>query len=196
MKPRIPAARGRAKRLAASAVIGIVTVVAVGAVLSGCGSSEPEPSPSPSPSSGVAALRAYLSDVDATLTRVKDTAGTLPDAVQGMSTVPDETWTAAAADLTDISQQLGDEAASLDALEAPSVLQSLQDAVVKGIESAKTAVDKLATEIESGAESAATKRAQVQSVIDEAQAQLMDFSDQLSDALGGVLASPEASPAP
>jgi len=175
-------------------VISLIAFVAVGAVLTGCGGSEPEPSPSPS--SGVAALRAYLSEVDDTLSRVKETAGTLPDAIQGMSTVPDETWTAAAADLTDISQQLGDEAASLDALEAPSVLQSLQDAVVKGIESAQTAVDKLANEIESGAASAATKRAQVQAVIDDAQAQLMDLSDQLSDALGGALGSSEASPAP
>ena len=103
-----------------------------------------------------------------------------------MSKTPDDTWTASAAQLQSIATQLGDEAAALAALQPPSGLQPVQDAVVKGIQAAQTGVDKLATQIASRPASAANKKAQVQAKVDELKSQLDGLAQQLKGALGGL----------
>ena len=117
------------------------------------------------------------------LSQVATTVGTLPGAVEGISKTPDDTWTASAAQLKSIGSQLGDEAAALAALQPPAALQPVQDAVVKGIETARQGVDKLADGLDSGVQSAATRRAQVQSTVEKLQAQLDGLSGQLRGAI-------------
>ena len=175
-----------------SAATATLAVLAVVVVLAGCGgSTTPSETPSTiypesSPTGTVPALKAYLQDARVVLSDVGATAAALPDAVKGLSRTPDGTWTTAATDLQDISAQLGDEAAALAALQPPSGLQPIQDAVVTGIEGAQSAVDKLASALESRSQSAETRKAKVQSTLDGLKSQLEGLSQQLSGALGGL----------
>lgn len=174
------------------AVAAALAVLVLALVLAGCGS-EGAPSEAPStiypessPTGTLPALKAYLEDADEVLSQVTTTVGTLPEAVQGLSKRPDDTWTASAAQLRSISSQLGDEAAALAALQAPTALQPVQDAVVKGIQGAQKGVDKLADGLDSGAESAATRREQIHSTVEKLQAQLDGLSTQLRGAIEGL----------
>ena len=173
-------------------VAGAIAALALAVVLAGCGSSS-SPSEAPStiyPQSSatgtVPALKAYLTDAQDVLGQVSTTVGTLPAAVQGMSKTPDDTWTAAAAQLQSIATQLGDEATALAALQPPSTLQPVQDAVVKGIQAAQSGVDKLATRIDSKPASLANKKAEIQAKVDGLKSQLDGLSTQLKNALGGL----------
>jgi uncharacterized phage infection (PIP) family protein YhgE len=173
----------------ASAAVTALAVVALALVLAGCGS-EGSPSEAPStiypessPTGTLPALKAYFDDADQILSQVAATVGTMPDAVEGLSKTPDDTWTASAAQLRSISSQLGDEASALSALQPPSALQPVQDAVVKGIQSAQQGVDKLADGLDSGVQSAATRKAQIQSSVEKLQAQLDGLSTQLRGAI-------------
>jgi chaperonin cofactor prefoldin len=103
-----------------------------------------------------------------------------------MSRTPDDTWTASSAQLWSIATQLEDEAAALSALEPPSGLAPVQDAVVAGIQAAQKGVEKLATQLDSRAESAATRKAQVQAKAAELKAQLDGLAQQLKSALEGL----------
>jgi uncharacterized phage infection (PIP) family protein YhgE len=176
----------------ASVVAGAIAALALALILVGCGNSgSPSEAPSTifpesSPTGTGPALKAYLSDAQDILGQVSTTVGTLPDAVQGMSATPDETWTAAAAQLQSIAAQLGDEAGALAALQPPSALQPVQDAVVKGIETARSGIEKLATRIASRPASLANKKAQVQAQVGELKAQLEGLSSQLRNALGDL----------
>jgi hypothetical protein len=172
--------------------VGAIAALILVAVLVGCGSSG-SPSEAPStiyPQSSatgtVPALKAYLTDAQDVLGQVSTTVGTLPAAVQGMNKTPDDTWTAAAAQLQSIATQLGDEATALAALQPPSTLQPVQDAAVKGIQAARSGVDKLATRIASKPASLANKQAQVQAKVEQLKSQLDGLSTQLKTALGGL----------
>jgi uncharacterized phage infection (PIP) family protein YhgE len=171
----------------ASAAAAVLAALAL--AVTGCGdASSPSEAPSTiypesSPTGTLPALKAYLDDADQVLSQVATTVGALPDAVEGISKTPDDTWTASAAQLKSIGSQLGEESAALAALQPPAALQPVQDAVVKGIESARQGVDKLADGLDSGVRSAATRKAQVQSTVEKLQAQLDGLSSQLRGAI-------------
>ena len=170
----------------ALAVLGLAVIVA------GCGStSSPSAAPSTiypqsSATGTLPAAKAYLSDAQTILGQVTTTVGALPGAVQGMSKTPDDTWTSAAAQLQSIATQLGSEATALAALQPPTALQPVQDAVVKGIQAAQSGVDKLATTIAAKPASLANKKAQIQAKVDQFKSQLGGLSQQLQNALGGL----------
>jgi hypothetical protein len=168
----------------------MLAVLALTLVLAACGgTATPSESPSTiypesSPTGTLPALKAYLEGAQEALGRVTMTMGSLPDAVSDMSTKPDDTWTAAASQLQSIATQLGDEASTLAALQPPSALKPVQDAVVKGIQAAQTGVDRLATKLQSGTQKAATRKAQVQAQVDKLRSQIDGVTQQLQGALG------------
>ena len=133
-----------------SVVAGMFVAVMVVVTLAGCGgSTETTPSPSPSPSesslaSRLAALKAYKAQVQPIVTQLTATATSLPAAVKGLNTRPDSTWTAAAANLTVIAAELGDEAVSLEALTPPSAFADVQAAAVTAIQNVQAALTKTA----------------------------------------------------
>ena len=178
--------RMRGTRLMTGALAAVVLVV----ILVGCGSStSPSAAPSTiypqgSPTGTLPAAKAYLNDAQTILGQVATTVGAMPAAVQGMNKTPDATWTSAATQLQSISTQLGSEASSLAALQPPTVLKPVQDAVVKGIQAAQSGIDKLATKIASKPQSLANKTAQVQAEVNKLKAQLDGLSQQLKSALG------------
>ncbi len=180
--------RTRSTRALASAlaVLGLAVVVA------GCGStSSPSAAPSTiypqaSATGTLPAAKAYLDDAQTILGQVTTTVGALPEAVKGMSKTPDDTWTSAGAQLQSIATQLGSEARALAALQPPTALQPVQDAVVKGIQAAQSGVDKLATSIAAKPASLANKKAQIQAQVDQLKSQLGGLSQQLQNALGGL----------
>ena len=179
-------------RSAATATLAALALtLALAAVLAGCGDASPSETPSTiypesSATGTLPALKAYLADAQDVLDQVSTTVGALPDAVGGMSRKPDDTWSASAAQLQSIATQLDDEAAALAALQPPSGLQPVQDAVVKGIQAAQKGVEKLATQLDSRVQSAATRKDQVQAKAGELKAQLDGLAQQLKGALGGL----------
>lgn len=186
----VPAPGARARTVPALAVL-VLVALALPAVLAACGSSTPSEAPSTiypesSPTGTVPALRAYLNDAQDVLGQVATTVGALPGAVDGMSTRPDDTWAASAAQLQSIAAQLGDEAAALAALQPPSTLQPVQDAVVKGIQAAQSGIEKLAARVESGQQRASARSAEIRSRAAELRAQIDGLVQQLQGALGGL----------
>lgn len=176
-----------------NAVAATLAALVLAVVFAGCGdASSPSETPSTiypesSATGTLPALKAYLTDAQDVLDQVSTTVAALPDAVSGMSRKPDDTWTASAAQLQSIAAQLGDEAAALAALQPPSGLQPVQDAVVKGIQAAQQGIEKLATQLDSRVQSAATRKAQVQAKAGELKAQLDGLVQQLKGALGGLI---------
>jgi flagellar capping protein FliD len=169
-----------------------LAALALAVILAGCGSSD-SPSaaastifPESSPTGTLPALKAYLTDAQTVLGQVSTTVGTLPAAVQGIDKVPNDSWTSAATQLQSIATQLGDEASALAALQPPSALQPVQDAVVKGIQAAQSGIDELATKIASKPAALANKKAEIQSQVDQYKSQLEGLSTQLKSALGGL----------
>jgi hypothetical protein len=179
-------------------------LAAVAVVAAGCGTdttTAPSAPPSPSASAGgllngVAAVQAYLQDVQPIAGQVAETAGELPGAAKGLSVKPGESWTEAAADLDKIAKALGAEAASLAALTPPPALQPVQDAAVSGLESAQSAIGKLSDALDKRATSAATRKSKVESQVKSLSDQLSALSQSLTEAIGGLLGSPGSSPAP
>jgi len=179
-------------RLTRTALVTTFAAVALAATLAACGSNATTPSESPStiypessPTGTVPALKAYLDDAQQVLGQVATTVGALPDATSGMSTKPDDTWSSAAAQLKSTAAQLGDEAAALAALQPPSALQPVQDAVVKGIQAAQAGVEKLAAGLESGKQ-ASIRKAEVQAKVDQYKAQIEGLAQQLQNAISGL----------
>lgn len=176
------------RRLRSAPAIALAALVLT-VVLAGCGNAGTpgeEPStiyPETSPTGTFPALKAYLDDAEQVLSQVAATATALPDAVQGMSRTPDDSWASSAEQLKSISSQLGDEAAALAALEPPPALQPVQDAVVKGVQATQKSVDKLADALESGVQSAATSKARAQATVGKLKAQLDGLSRQLRGAI-------------
>lgn len=173
-------------------VAAALAVLALGVILAGCGSTaSPSQAPSTiypqgSPTGTLPAAKAYLNDAKDILDQVSTTVSALPGAVEGMSKTPDDTWTAAAAQLQSIANQLGGEADALAALQPPTALQPVQDAVVKGIQAAQSGVEKLATKIGSKPADLANKKAEIQSRVDGLKSQLDGLSQQLQGALDGL----------
>jgi uncharacterized phage infection (PIP) family protein YhgE len=169
-----------------------VAVVAVAGALAGCGNSAtPAASPSTifpqsSPTGTLPALRAYLGDVQDVLDQMATTVGALPDAVSGISAKPDDTWQSSAAQLQSIGTQLGDEASALAALQPPTALQPVQDAVVQGVRAAQSGVQKLADTLQSGSSKASATRAQIQERADQLRSQIEGLSQQLENAIGAL----------
>ncbi len=181
--------KGKTRTISVTAAIAALTI-ATG--LAGCGATSPTEAPSTiypesSPTAGPAAGKAYLNGVKGVLSSVRTTVAALPDAVQGLSRKPDDTWSTAAADLQGVSAQLGDEATALEALQPPETLRPIHDAVLVGIEGAQTAVDKLAAALDKGVETSETTRTRVQSTVDSVESLLKGLSGQLSSALGGLV---------
>ena len=182
----------KTRKLTRTALVTTLAAVALAAILAGCGSSATTPSESPStiypessPTGTLPALKAYLDDAQEVLGQVATTVGALPDATSGMSNKPDDTWSSAAAQLKSTATQLGDEAAALAALQPPSALQPVQDAVVKGIQAAQTGVEKLAAGLESGKQ-ASIRKAEVQAKVDQYKAQIDGLAQQLRSAISGL----------
>jgi chaperonin cofactor prefoldin len=174
-----------------TAATAALAAFALAVLLAGCGDASPSETPSTiypesSATGTLPALKAYLTDAREVLDQVGTTVGALPGAVADMSRTPDDTWTASSAQLWSIATQLEDEAAALSALEPPSGLAPVQDAVVAGIQAAQKGVEKLATQLDSRAESAATRKAQVQAKAAELKAQLDGLAQQLKSALEGL----------
>ncbi|HET6496936.1 MAG TPA: hypothetical protein VFH61_16400 [Thermoleophilia bacterium] len=174
-----------------SPVAGAFVAVMVLLSLAGCGSSATTTTPSPSPSesslaSGLAALRAYADQVQPIATQLADTAASLPAAVEGLSTKPDDTWTASAAKLEAIATELGDEAAGLAALTSPSALAPVQAAAVKGIQDAQAAITKTADALNKRVETSATTQAAIQSQMDDLKTQVSELSDKVTSAIESV----------
>jgi uncharacterized phage infection (PIP) family protein YhgE len=183
----------KTRRHIGSALVPALATIVLALVLAACGSTSATPSQSPStiypessPTGTLPALKAYLSDAQDILGQVSTTVSTLPDAVGNLSAKPDDTWTAAATQLQSTATQLGTEASALAALQPPSALQPVQDAVVKGIEAAQTGVSELATKLESGQQQVATRKAQVQAEVDKYKTQIQSLADQLKGALGNL----------
>ena len=169
---------------------GALAALVLAVILVGCGSSaSPSAAPSTiypqgSPTGTLPAAKAYLNDAQTILGQVATTVGALPAAVQGMNKTPDATWTAAATQLQSVATQLGSEASALAALQPPRALQPVQDAAVKGIQTAQSGIDKLATKLAAKPQSLANKTAQVQAQVNQLKAQLDGLSQQLKSALG------------
>ena len=184
-------------------IVATLVALAAVAVLAGCGSSTSSSAspvasitPQASPTSGIAALKVYLGEVKAIAASVSTTANSLPGAVQGLSNKPDQTWTAAATQLTAAAQQFGDEATSLSQLTAPSGLQTIQDAGVKVIQAAQASVTKLAEGLNKGVSTVATTKAKILSAIADAQAKASGVGASIAAAVAGLLGQPAASPTP
>ncbi len=171
---------------------GAFAAVALAVILVGCGStSSPSAAPSTifpqaSATGTLPAAKAYLNDAQTVLGQVSTTVDALPAAVQGMSKTPDATWTSAATQLQSAATQLGTEASSLAALQPPTALKPVQDAVVKGIQTAQSGISKLATKIAAKPASLANKKAQIQAKVNQFKAQLGGLATQLQNALGGL----------
>ena len=167
-----------------------LAAVALAAVLAGCGNAAtPSASPSTiypqaSATGTVPQLKAYLTSAQDILGQVATTVGQLPGAVQGMSAKPDSTWQSSGAQLDSIATQLGQEASALAALQPPSALKPVQDAVVKGIQTAQSGVQKLGAKLQSGSAKASAKKAQIQAEVDKYKSQLDGLAQQLKGALG------------
>lgn len=178
-------------RMRSTKVVAIaLAALALAVILAGCGSSD-SPSaaastifPESSPTGTLPALKAYLTDAQTVLGQVSTTVGALPGAVEGMSKTPDATWTSAAAQLQSVATHLGDEATALAALQPPSALQPVQDAVVKGIQAAQSGVQKLGAKLQSGSAKASATRAQIQAGVDKYKSQIDGLAQQLKSALG------------
>jgi len=125
---------------------GALAALALALVLAGCGNSGTTTSspstifPQSSATGTLPALKAYLTSAQDILGQVATTVGQLPGAVGGMSVKPDSTWQSSGSQLDSIATQLGQEASALAALQPPSALQPVQDAVVKGIQAAQSGV--------------------------------------------------------
>lgn len=175
-----------------SVVAGMFVAVMVVLTLAGCGGSTtatPTPSPSPSESSLIsrlAALKAYKAQVQPIVTQLTATAISLPAAVKGMNTRPDSTWTASAANLTVIAAELGDEAASLEALIPPSALADVQAAAVTAIQNVQAALTKTADALNKGVVTSATKVAAIQSQMESLKTQISGLSEKVTSALDSV----------
>lgn len=175
-----------------SAASGMFVLAVVAVALAGCGNAA-SPSagsstiyPQASATGTLPTLKAYLSDVQDVLGQVASTVGQLPGAVQGMSVKPDSTWQSSGAQLDSIAAQLGQEAASLAALQPPSALKPVQDAVVKGIQTAQSGVQKLGAKLESGSTKASARKAQIQAEVDKYKSQIDGLARQLKGALGAL----------
>jgi hypothetical protein len=187
----------RIRRGLAAALVALAVVM-----LAGCGTkpSSSSPTPSPSPSQGslaqLAALAGYLGQVKPIATQIAATATSLPQAVKALSTKPDGTWTATAAKLQMISSQLNTAATTLAALTPPNVLSPVQDAAVKAITDAQSAVAKTAAVLDTGVAKHSETTTTIQSQINALQGQLSQVGRRRLSAIEGVIASPNSTPTP
>ena len=148
-------------------------------------------SPSPTPESTAtgtapAGLGAYLDEAGAVLSDVGDTLGALPATVQGINTTPDETWTEAGQDLRRLAGELADEASRLADLQPPSGLQSIQDAVVRGLQRTQTRLEQTADQLSDPAQREGLTRQDVQNQVDQLRSDAGGLSEQLRGALDTI----------
>jgi hypothetical protein len=175
-----------------SALAATLAALALSAVLAACGgstSASSSPStiyPQASATGTLPALKQYLSDAQGILGQVATTVGELPNAVKGMSAKPDSTWQSSGTQLDSIATQLGQEASALAALQAPSALKPVQNAVITGIQTTQAGVQKLGSKLQSGSAKASAKKAQVQAEVDKYKSQLDGLAQQLKGALGSL----------
>lgn len=184
-------------------VSGVFLALMIALAVAGCGSTQTPTTPTPTPTASQGGLSARLGDLTAYLEQVQPitselgaTVASLPDAVKGLSAKPDGTWTTSATKLSDIAAQLGNEASSLAALTPPDGLQPLQEAAVKGIQGAQSAVNKIAEALDKRATTSATRQSRVQSEISKLQEQLSSLSKMLSGGIEALLGSSNSTPSP
>jgi hypothetical protein len=120
----------------------------------------------------------------------------LPDAVKGLAKKPDSSWSASATKLKAISSLLGIDATNLAALSPPKILRPVQDAAVKGITDAQTAVAKTAAALDKRVAPKGATSAQIQAQIAALKNKLSQLSQQLLTAIKSVGAAPNSTPAP
>jgi hypothetical protein len=181
-------------------------VVAAAVVLAGCGtkasstSQSPASSPKALPSqgslAGLAALAGYLGQVRPVATQLGSTVSALPEAVKGLSTKPNGSWTTASTKLKAISSQLGAEAATLAALSPPALLRPAQDAAVKAITDARSAVANTASTLGKRTATKGTAAGQIQSQIGALTSRLSQLGQQLIGTIAAAIASPASTPTP
>jgi hypothetical protein len=195
----------RGMRSTRRSVVVVSVAIAAAVVLAGCGTkatsaSPPASSPKASPSqgslAGLAALAGYLGQVRPVAMRLGSTVSALPEAVKGLSTKPDGSWTTASTKLKAISSQLGAEAARLAALSPPSALRPAQDAAVKAITDTRSAVAKTASTLSKRTATKGAAAAQIQAQIGALSGRLSQLGRQLIAAIEGVVASPASTPTP
>jgi hypothetical protein len=193
-----------AARIAIRGIVSATLVAAVVALaLGGCGSgsSGASSTPSPAPSkSGVAAsvmaLKTYYDQVKPITAQIGTTLAALPSAVKGLSKKPGATWTTASANLSAIATQLSEEASGLAELTPPATLKPVQDAAVKGIQTAQSAVARMANGLSKHAATATTKKLKIQSQISALETRLSSLGAKLTAAIGGLTGSPASTPTP
>jgi hypothetical protein len=175
-------------RIGRGVTVALVVAVAA-AVLAGCGSKASSLAATPTPSASPTASQGSLAQLGAAVTA-------LPDAVKGLAKKPDGTWNASATRLKAISAQLSADAASLAALTPPDVLRPVQDAAVKAISDAQSAVTKTAVALDKGVAKRDATSAKIQSQIAALQGQLSQVGQRLLGAVEGMIASPNSTPTP
>jgi hypothetical protein len=183
----------------------LLVMTALGA---GCGGATATPESSPSsrtptpepsrtgPLDQVAGVRGYLQEVKPITSDLAATVSSLSEAVKGLSSKPDDTWTTSADKLDHIAVELGGEASALEALSPPAGLQPLQDAAVKGIQTGRSAVTTMADALRTRASTPATSRSVIQAGIAELQTQLAALSRMLNVGVEALLGSPHSTPSP
>lgn len=191
----------RTRRTVAVAFVAVAAAV----VLAGCGTkassalppaSSPKASPSQGSLAGLAALAGYLGQVRPIAAQLGSTVSALPEAVKGLSTKPNGSWTTASTKLGAISSQLGAEAASLAALSPPSSLRPAQDAAVKAITDTRSAVAKTASTLGKRTATKGAAAAQIRSQVGALTTRLSRLGQQLVGAVTGAIASPALTPTP
>jgi hypothetical protein len=129
-------------------------------------------------------LQPYYEQVRPVMSELRTTVSSLPEAFEGMSGRPDESWVAAADKLDAIAAQLGDEADSLAAITPPRSLQSMHDVAIEWIRNAQPAVAKAADLLDKRAALKARHQAPVQAAALEAL--LSQLDQQLLDVTRGL----------
>jgi len=187
-------------RLAATAAVVAAVLVAAGCGTKASSSTPATPTPSPSPPAAqgslgaVVGLAGYLAHLRPVATRIETTVTALPDAVRGLSTKPDASWTRSATRLETASSQLGAEAAQLASLTPPQSLRMVQDAAEQGLKGAQSAVAGTAAVLNKGAAGGASS-AQIQSQIEAVKGHLTALGQRLFAAAEKAIFSSGSSPA-
>jgi len=188
-------------RLGRALIVALV-VAAAALALVGCETQASSSAATPSPSAtqgslaSLAALAGYLGQVKPIAIRLGATVTALPDAVKGLAKKPDSTWTASATRLKAISSQLSSDATNLAALTPPDVLRPVQDAALKAITDAQSAVAKTAAALDNGVAKRGATKAKIQSEIGALQSRLSQVGQRLLSAIEAVISSPNSTPTP
>ena len=171
-------------------MLAVALMVPAALGLASCGSGTTSSSSSSPTASQSAAAGGYAGQAQAILTQVGTTAGSLSDAISGLSKQPDDTWITAGAKLVDASAALDKETTSLAALTPPAALQPVQDAVVKGLQKVHAKLEALSGLIYEESATEAAQNGPIATQVAKLQAALTALSTKLGAAAGSASPSP------